>query len=68
MPSFIWLELNWKVHREYKRRKIKPNAYRDLPIIRALWILWIRFFDDEGWPHYRVKEELPTLKQESNQC
>ncbi|MET2986376.1 hypothetical protein [Aureibaculum conchae] len=20
------------------------------------------FFDDDGWPHYRVKEELPFLK------
>ncbi|KPM33010.1 Hypothetical protein I595_1437 [Croceitalea dokdonensis DOKDO 023] len=20
------------------------------------------FFDDEGWPHYKVKEELPPLK------
>jgi len=20
------------------------------------------FFDDDGWPHYTVKEELPTLK------
>ena len=20
------------------------------------------FFDEEGWPHYTVKEELPTLK------
>ncbi|HEA20504.1 MAG TPA: hypothetical protein ENH87_06255 [Pricia antarctica] len=20
------------------------------------------FFDDDGWPHYRIKEELPTLK------
>ena len=20
------------------------------------------FFDEEGWPHYKVKEELPPLK------
>jgi len=20
------------------------------------------FFDDDGWPHYTIKEELPTLK------
>ena len=20
------------------------------------------FFDDDGWPHYKVKEQLPTLK------
>jgi hypothetical protein len=20
------------------------------------------FFDEDGWPHYSVKEELPTLK------
>ena len=20
------------------------------------------FFDDDGWPHYKTKEELPTLK------
>jgi hypothetical protein len=35
-----------KVHREYKRWKIKPNAYCNLPIIRALRILWIQFFDE----------------------
>jgi hypothetical protein len=42
--------------------KIKPNAYCNLSIIRALRILWIEFFDEDGWPHYSVKEELPTLK------
>jgi hypothetical protein len=31
-----------------------------LPIIRALRIP-SNFFED-GWPHYSVKEELPTLK------
>jgi len=20
------------------------------------------FFDEEGWPHYKIKEELPVLK------
>jgi hypothetical protein len=33
-----------KVHREYKKWKIKPNAYCNLPIIRALRILWIQFW------------------------
>jgi hypothetical protein len=24
------------------------------------------FFDDDGWPHYSVKEELPTLTGEQS--
>jgi hypothetical protein len=24
------------------------------------------FFDEDGWPHYSVKEELPTLKSEQS--
>ncbi len=32
-------------------RLLEPYGYYDFD-----------FFDDEGWPHYKVKEELPPLK------
>jgi len=50
-------------HRKYKKddkldlmhiaicRLLEPYGYYEF-----------NFFDDEGWPHYTVKEELPTLK------
>lgn len=50
-------------HRKYKKddkldlmhiaicRLLEPYGYYEFD-----------FFDDEGWPHYKVKEELPTLK------
>jgi hypothetical protein len=43
--SFIWLgsKNSEKYIVNTKKTKIKPNAYCDLPIIRALRILWIEF-------------------------
>lgn len=50
-------------HRRYKKddkldlmhiaicRLLEPYGYYEFS-----------FFDDEGWPHYTIKEELPTLK------
>ncbi|AZQ59967.1 hypothetical protein EJ994_14600 [Maribacter sp. MJ134] len=50
-------------HRKYKKddkldlmhiaicRLLEPYGYYEFD-----------FFDEEGWPHYKVKEELPTLK------
>ncbi|WP_116216481.1 hypothetical protein [Allomuricauda sp. ARW7G5W] len=32
-------------------RLLEPYGYYDFD-----------FFDDDGWPHYRVKEQLPPLK------
>ncbi|RIV43959.1 MULTISPECIES: hypothetical protein [Flavobacteriaceae] len=32
-------------------RLLEPYGYYDF-----------EFFDDEGWPHYKVKEQLPPLK------
>lgn len=32
-------------------RLLEPYGYYDFD-----------FFDDEGWPHYKVKEQLPPLK------
>ena len=50
-------------HRKYKKddkldlmhiaicRLLEPYGYYEFD-----------FFDEDGWPHYKVKEELPTLK------
>lgn len=50
-------------HRKYKKddkldlmhiaicRLLEPYGYYEF-----------EFFDEEGWPHYAIKEELPTLK------
>lgn len=50
-------------HRKYKKddkldlmhiaicRLLEPYGYYEFD-----------FFDEEGWPHYTIKEELPTLK------
>lgn len=50
-------------HRKYKKddkldllhiaicRLLEPYGYYEFD-----------FFDEDGWPHYRVKEELPVLK------
>ncbi|PKA98073.1 hypothetical protein B0O79_1753 [Flavobacteriaceae bacterium MAR_2009_75] len=50
-------------HRKYKKddkldlmhiaicRLLEPYGYYEFD-----------YFDEEGWPHYRVEEELPTLK------
>lgn len=32
-------------------RLLEPYGYYDFD-----------FFDDEGWPHYKIKEQLPSLK------
>lgn len=32
-------------------RLLEPYGYYDFD-----------FFDDEGWPHYKIKEQLPPLK------
>lgn len=50
-------------HRKYKKddkldlmhiaicRLLEPYGYYEF-----------EFFDEDGWPHYKVKEQLPTLK------
>jgi hypothetical protein len=42
--------------------KIKPNAYCNLRLLEPYGFYEFEFFDEDGWPHYSVKEELPTLK------
>ncbi|WP_299170693.1 hypothetical protein [uncultured Allomuricauda sp.] len=52
-----------KLHRSFKKdekvnlmhiaicRLLEPYGYYDFD-----------FFDDDGWPHYKIKEQLPPLK------
>ena len=52
-----------KVHNEYKKDE-KLNLMH-IAICRLLepdGFYEFEFFDEDGWPHYRVKEELPPLK------
>jgi hypothetical protein len=55
-----------KVHREYKKDE-KLNLMH-IAICRLLeyGFYEFEFFDEDGWPHYSVKEELPTLKREQS--
>ncbi|WP_276168911.1 hypothetical protein [Zobellia alginiliquefaciens] len=49
-------------------RKYKKNDKLDLMHIAICRLLEpygyyeFEFFDEEGWPHYKIKEELPALK------
>ncbi|AXT61726.1 hypothetical protein D1816_15640 [Aquimarina sp. AD10] len=49
-------------------RKFKKDEKLDLMHIAICRLLEpygyyeFDFFDDEGWPHYKVKEQLPNLK------
>ncbi|CAM3447114.1 hypothetical protein ZORO111903_02645 [Zobellia roscoffensis] len=49
-------------------RKYKKNDKLDLMHIAICRLLEpygyyeFEFFDDDGWPHYTIKEELPALK------
>ena len=49
-------------------RKFKKDEKVNLMHIAICWLLEpygyydFDFFDDDGWPHYKIKEQLPPLK------
>ena len=52
-----------KVHREYKKdEKLNLMHIAICRLLEPYGFYEFEFFDEEGWPHYRVKEELPPLK------
>ena len=52
-----------KVHREYKKdEKLNLMHIAICRLLEPYGFYEFEFFDEEGWPHYKVKEELPPLK------
>jgi hypothetical protein len=52
-----------KVHREYKKdEKLNLMHIAICRLLEPYGFYEFEFYDNEGWPHYKVKEELPSLK------
>ena len=52
-----------KVHREYKKdEKLNLMHIAICRLLEPYGFYEFDFFDEDGWPHYKVKEELPALK------
>ncbi len=52
-----------KVHNKYKKdEKLNLMHIAICRLLEPYGFYEFDFFDDEGWPHYTVKEELPALK------
>jgi len=52
-----------KVHSEYKKdEKLNLMHIAICRLLEPYGFYEFEFFDEEGWPHYKVKEELPPLK------
>jgi hypothetical protein len=50
-------------HRKYKKdEKVNLMHIAICRLLEPYGYYEFEFFDEEGWPHYRIKEELPTLK------
>jgi len=52
-----------KYHKNYKKdEKVNLMHIGICRLLEPYGFYEFDFFDDDGWPHYKVKEELPTLK------
>ena len=52
-----------KVHQEFKKdEKLNLMHIAICRLLEPYGFYEFEFFDEEGWPHYKVKEELPALK------
>jgi hypothetical protein len=52
-----------KVHREYKKdEKLNLMHIAICRLLEPYGFYEFDYFDEEGWPHYSVKEALPPLK------
>ncbi|MFS4415808.1 hypothetical protein [Maribacter sp. 2307ULW6-5] len=50
-------------HRKYKKdEKVNLMHIAICRLLEPYGYYEFHFFDDDGWPHYTVKEELPPLK------
>ena len=52
-----------KVHQTYKKdEKLNLMHIAICRLLEPYGFYEFEFFDEEGWPHYKIKEELPPLK------
>lgn len=52
-----------KFHREYKKdEKLNLMHIAICRLLEPYGFYEFDFFDEDGWPHYKVKEQLPPLK------
>ncbi len=52
-----------KVHKKYEKdEKLNLMHIAICRLLEPYGFYEFEFFDEEGWPHYKVKEELPALK------
>ena len=52
-----------KLHQKYKKdEKLNLMHIAICRLLEPYGFYEFDYFDDEGWPHYTVKEELPPLK------
>lgn len=52
-----------KVHREYKKdEKLNLMHIAICRLLEPYGFYEFDYFDEDGWPHYIVKEQLPSLK------
>jgi len=52
-----------KVHRTYEKdEKLNLMHIAICRLLEPYGFYEFEFFDEDGWPHYKVKEELPALK------
>jgi hypothetical protein len=52
-----------KVHIEFKKdEKLNLMHIAICRLLEPYGFYEFEFFDEDGWPHYKVKEELPPLK------
>ena len=52
-----------KIHLEFKKdEKLNLMHIAICRLLEPYGFYEFEFFDHDGWPHYKVKEELPALK------
>jgi hypothetical protein len=52
-----------KVHRTFEKdEKLNLMHIAICRLLEPYGFYEFQFFDEDGWPHYNVKEELPSLK------
>jgi len=52
-----------QIHRSFKKDdKVNLMHIAICRLLEPYGYYEFDYFDDEGWPHYKFKEELPTLK------
>ncbi|WP_224488448.1 hypothetical protein [Robertkochia flava] len=52
-----------QLHRRFKKdEKVNLMHIAICRLLEPYGYYEFDFFDDDGWPHYRLKEELPVLK------